>query len=518
MGEITIDNEHQIIFPGVVLDVQDPMVLGRIRARPEKLIDYEALKKSLDFNEETEKWTQKDPFIFLPLLPFYAYFVPKVDEYVHIIYQNKKFKFQNQFFIPGPFSSPLTIKFEYFEAAKKFLSTGDIIADSLSLKNREGQYRNESSRGIFPEPDDLALIGRGTTDLILKPEEILLRAGKTNSLQKGQLPQANNLRAFLQLSNFTQRVVNLPPEIELLQEKNVSFVKKMVIWHIENLENVQNTFTGWVRLYDVIPDSAAVNTENFKLESIKELSEGTNFIYTGVFENINSKNLDDSLIIINNFVEGVFKSRIPSKNITISDQFPLIVTPSKLTYERGNRFNITNADEAAQLTNYISFFTRIKLNQGVFNSGFFLVSENKGGLPVIGVLPKIREVTTTPQEIISSPITYGVMGAQKLYFLSHDSIGPKGKIDISNSIYGIGQDLFTKPDENIETQTYPTIRGDQLIILLRKIMAFISGHVHPVSTMPPVPVSSGNGQSTAEIDAILASAENSILNQNIRIN
>ena len=49
-------------------------------------------------------------------------------------------------------------------------------------------------------------------------------------------------------------------------------------------------------------------------------------------------------------------------------------------------------------------------------------------------------------------------------------------------------------------------------------MAFISGHVHPVSTMPPVPVSSGNGQSTAEIDAILASAENSILNQNIRIN
>ena len=54
--------------------------------------------------------------------------------------------------------------------------------------------------------------------------------------------------------------------------------------------------------------------------------------------------------------------------------------------------------------------------------------------------------------------------------------------------------------------------------LLSKIFDFITGHVHPIATLPPVPISSGNGQSTEEIYSILANAQNSILNQNIRIN
>jgi hypothetical protein len=54
--------------------------------------------------------------------------------------------------------------------------------------------------------------------------------------------------------------------------------------------------------------------------------------------------------------------------------------------------------------------------------------------------------------------------------------------------------------------------------LLRKIFSFVTGHVHPVATAPPIPVAAGNGQTAAEINAILADAENTILNQNIRIN
>jgi hypothetical protein len=56
------------------------------------------------------------------------------------------------------------------------------------------------------------------------------------------------------------------------------------------------------------------------------------------------------------------------------------------------------------------------------------------------------------------------------------------------------------------------------MILLRKIFSFVTGHVHAISTVPPIPVAAGNGQTSAEIDAILANAENVILNQEIRIN
>lgn len=517
MAKISLENENQIIFPGFVDDVNDPMMLGRIRAIPEKYVDVESVKKANNFNEETDKWKDNDPFIFLPLLPYYTYIVPQKDEYVHIIFQNKKFKYQNQFYIPGKFSSPMSLKFEHYEGAKKFLAAGDLLPNSLALKNAFGNYFNLSSKGVFPEPTDNAFMGKGTTDLILKPDEVLLRAGKTNVLDKNQFPQANNLRAFLQLSNFTQRVVDLEPTTTTFQENIYQSVKKLVQWNIDNLNNTENVFTGWVKLYDVIQSNDfPLNTKNFSAETITKITDGTNLNFTGIQESFFGKSFEEVLITINNFIKGVFLGSV--KNISINEQFPFVVSPSKLTYEKGNKFESASVDDVTELTNYIRIYSKIKLNLNKIDSGFFIVSNNNNGIATIGPISETKTITTTAQDIISSPITYGVMGAQKLYFMSHNSIGPKGKIDIENTLYGISQELFTKPDRNIENQTYPTVRGDELISLLRKMMAFITGHVHPISTIPPVPVAAGNGQTSSEIEFLLANAENTILNQNIRIN
>lgn len=515
---------NQIIFPGRVLNDQDPMMLGRIRVIPETK-NYEDIIESVpDWNEERDIWTSKDPLIFLPLLPFYLSQTPKKDEYVNLIYQNSEFQFQNQFYIQGPFSSPLTTSFENFEGSKKFLATGDRIKEDLSLKNRDGEYRNSKSIGIFPEPGDNALLGRGSADVIVKEHEVLVRAGKSRKITKGTLPSENPFRSFLQLSNFTQKRSNLPKEKRFTLNETVQMVKKMVIWDIENMENTQDVFNGSIGLYNVIP-SVQVNTQNFNAETITKLSIGTNF--TGPLEEVRftAKSSSEVTNLINKFVKGVFDGFIDMPQYSFNNQnnvskdttFPFIVTPSKLTYNTGN-FNPSNSSQTTEFDNFVNFYSKIKITDSMSKNGYYLVWDNKDGKPIIGSQSTLKSTTITPIEVTPQDITYGVLGSEKIYLLSHNTSGPKGRVSLSETLYGIPQDRFVGDQQSIESKTYPTVRGDELMALLRKMFAYVTGHVHPVSTMPPVPVAAGNGQTSAEINQILANVENTILNQNIRIN
>jgi hypothetical protein len=519
---------NQIFFQGTVIDNQDPRMLNRIRVKPEGR-DYSAIIGAIpDWNEIKDAWTSKDPLIFLPLLPIFYNQTPLVDELVTIMYQNKDFKNENQFYVQGPFSSPMSLPFEHHQSAKTNLSTGDRNKPGLSVKNPDGTYPSDLSKGVFPEPEDNAILGRGAADIIIKKNDVLIRAGKTKKLVASELPEGNVNRAFLQLSNFTQQRIPKEPESQTTLVEQIKVVKKMVIWNIDNLENTQDSFNGSVGLYNVIP-SEKVNSKNFKFDTILDLSVGTDYSNPIEIVTFNAMTFNDIIELIKNFATGVLNGFLDIQGYTVNNQqnvspinvFPFVVTPSKLTYQKGRSFtpNLANlVVDVTEFTNYERFSYAIKMNEANKQHGWFLVWENKNGKPILG--PQAIPVTqnVTPVDIVNTDISYGVLGSQRIYFLSQSSSGPKGSISLGDTLYGIPQEKFIGDENSIFSKTYPSVRGDKMIELLRKIFAFVANHVHPCAGKEPDTTTLNVGITIDEINSLLADAENTVLNQNIRIN
>jgi hypothetical protein len=61
------------------------------------------------------------------------------------------------------------------------------------------------------------------------------------------------------------------------------------------------------------------------------------------------------------------------------------------------------------------------------------------------------------------------------------------------------------------------VRGDQLMALLQEIVNFLVSHVHAFPGLAPVPVAT-DGTTVENILQKLLDKDNTILNQNIRIN
>ena len=87
--------DNRILFPAKVTNVDDPLMIGRIRAEldSDRNIDIYSAITDPPFNLLTDIWGDRDPFIFKPLLPYYVSQTPQVGERVLIIFSNKDYKF-----------------------------------------------------------------------------------------------------------------------------------------------------------------------------------------------------------------------------------------------------------------------------------------------------------------------------------------------------------------------------------------------------------------------------------------
>lgn len=509
--------QNKVLFPAYVQDNKDPMMLGRVRIKP---IGYERYNDSLPegWVEETDKWTARDPFICLPLLPYYINQVPKENEYVNVLFYDKRERLDNsKFYIQGPITRPQNNFFEIYTNTQSMLASGEYLKVANELRDKTNGTTKPEIFGIYPEPGDNGILGRGTSDLVVREDYVLMRSGKLNPLTSSSadfnIPQPNDKRSYVQVSTFglEKKQSGTTKTTNVIQE--VKFVKNLVEWEIDNLSTTGNSFNGSVKLYSLVEDE---NTKHFKLFLSSNL---TSYISNQLYElKFTGKTSDETISIINQFIQGVNNGKInidgyttyPSQDgLNLENQFPFYYRPSTFNSEL---FNVSNTSTLVDEQNFTKIYTGIKLIQSVKQPGYGLVWDKN----VFGEQPTIRIDEVDNSFFNQEPVTYGAMGGDYVYLLSHKSVIPtKGiAIDLSGTLYGIDQNKFTN---EIYLKTDPMVRGDQLMNLLELIVNFMTSHVHAFPGLAPIPVAT-DGTTAEEIKQKILDKDNTILNQYIRIN
>lgn len=541
-----MDQIGKIIFLGCVIDANDPARLGRIRFKPDSIPEFNNLKTSLSSDcqdlgdvetnvKEKCKWTKDDPFLVSPLLPFSLNITPKAGELVNILYpivqnassQNRILSDQTKFYFPAAPSSVLSVAYENCTTAKTNLASGDNSKPQPNLKQPKGRIP-EKTFGIFPEPEDNAVLGRGTADLILKDNTAILRAGKSNNIfgPNSKLPTGNEKRSFLQLTSFTTKQRNESKSSTPKFSFDNFQLKLLIEWHIENPENPLRIFTGYINLYNVQKQTdEKLNTENFKVDTNVESLKGAQL---PVSINFIGKSYSETLNIFNSFIRGLNDGKIDVSGYTTTPfipesgnlpdsgnipesgkQFPFAFRPSPKTYEKLINQTSDDLNNLISVANIGSLYQDISLSDGDKKKGFAIVyTKSVTSTPI-----SFKQQESKIKSSVNESGSYAIMGAEKLYLYSHDSqIGPK-KPSLKNTIYGLSQSKFSE----LEESTNSMVRGEKLMDLLSLMVKFMVAHVHPYHGIPPVPTAL-DGTLSADILQKIADAPNSILNSNIRIN
>lgn len=149
-------NESRNIYYGEVISINDPTDGGRIKVKIDKF-DNKIPNEDLD-------WAY-------PLIPKFIHLYPKVGEIVRVFIEDIKYPERGRFWCGSVISQPHKFKFDSLYTA---LSTTD---RALSQPDK-APSTFPTAKGVFPDKEDVGLIGRDNTDIILKTEQLEIRTGK----------------------------------------------------------------------------------------------------------------------------------------------------------------------------------------------------------------------------------------------------------------------------------------------------------------------------------------------------
>lgn len=145
------------IYYGEVVSIDDPTDGGRIKV---KILGLD--NKITDFDEL--------PYCY-PMLPKFFHVFPKVGEVVRVFIEDKNYPQRGRFWLGSIISQPHKVDYDSIYTA---LSTTD--KGLTAPEQAPSSYPD--AQGVFPTKDEIGIVGRVNTDVILRDNQLEFRAGK----------------------------------------------------------------------------------------------------------------------------------------------------------------------------------------------------------------------------------------------------------------------------------------------------------------------------------------------------
>ena len=147
---------NRTIFYGEVIDIGDETDGGRIKVR---------------IPEHDNRTADNDLPWSYPLMPKFFHIYPQVGEMVRIFIEDTKFPERSRFWMGSIISQPQKIGFD-----SKFTALSTTNLGVTSPDKAPTTYPDAD--GVFPTKTDIAIVGKVNTDVILRINEVHIRAGK----------------------------------------------------------------------------------------------------------------------------------------------------------------------------------------------------------------------------------------------------------------------------------------------------------------------------------------------------
>lgn len=144
------------IFYGEVVDITDPTDGGNIKV---KIPDLD------------NKTANTDLVWCYPLLPKFFHVIPKIGEYVRVFIEDIRYPQRSRYWMGSVISQPQKIEFDPIFTA---LSTTNM---ALTIPDPAPSTFPDAD-GVYPLVEDVAIVGRVNADVILRINQVSIRAGK----------------------------------------------------------------------------------------------------------------------------------------------------------------------------------------------------------------------------------------------------------------------------------------------------------------------------------------------------